>query len=174
MTEDKSKSQKKRESRTLQALGARLATLPENDLNRMDLPETLREALYEMRRIKSREARRRQLQYIAAVMRRVDAAPIQQALEALDRRRGDRARQFQLLERWRDALIAGGTPVTAPAMAAFPQADSQELSRLIAAARTERSDAARSRAAKALFRYLRHISADSLELPSPPSPVVRF
>src|SRR5258708_32965657 len=68
----------------LQALGAALVDLPESQLALLSLGDALHAAVLEAKRIRSHEARRRQLQYIGRLMREADAAPIRAALEALD------------------------------------------------------------------------------------------
>ena len=58
-----SKSQLKRDSHALQEMGKQLVEMPEGKLQKFTLPESLQEAIYEARRLKSREAKRRHLQY---------------------------------------------------------------------------------------------------------------
>ncbi|HLT25185.1 MAG TPA: ribosome biogenesis factor YjgA [Zeimonas sp.] len=67
-----SKTQRKREMHELQALGERLAALDDDEIARLPIDERLADALREARRIRSREARRRQLQFIGRLMRSVD------------------------------------------------------------------------------------------------------
>ena len=64
-----SKSQRKRDMHALQALGKTLIELPQEKLAKMDLPEPLRDAVMEARRISARGALRRQLQYVGRLMR---------------------------------------------------------------------------------------------------------
>ena len=64
----------------LQALGVALAQLSELQLETIEIPEKLREAILEAKRIKSHEAKRRQMQYIGRLMRDIDAAPIRSRL----------------------------------------------------------------------------------------------
>ena len=78
-----SKSQRKKEVHALQDLGVELVALSDERLAALELPERLRDAVLEARRITAREARRRQLQYIGKLMRQVDAEPIRAALAAL-------------------------------------------------------------------------------------------
>ena len=78
-----SKSQRKKEVHALQDLGVELVALSDERLAALELPERLRDAVMEARRITAREARRRQLQYIGKLMRKVDAEPIRAALAAL-------------------------------------------------------------------------------------------
>ena len=71
-----SKTRRKREMLELQSLGAALVGLPESQISGMKLETRLLQAVLEAKRIKSHEAKRRQLQYIGRLMREVDAQPI--------------------------------------------------------------------------------------------------
>ena len=64
-----SKSQLKRDSQALQDMGSQLVEMPVGQLAKFDLPENLKDAIYEARRLKNREGKRRQLQYIGKLMR---------------------------------------------------------------------------------------------------------
>jgi ribosome-associated protein len=81
--EKKSKSQSKREMLALQALGEKLVTLKPTQLDKMPIEETLRAAIDEAHLMRSHGAVRRQLQYIGRLMRSIDPAPIQAALDKL-------------------------------------------------------------------------------------------
>jgi ribosome-associated protein len=78
-----SKTQRKRQMHELQRLGQRLAELPAAQLQRIDLPEALREQIELARRITAREALRRQLQYVGRLMRQADADAIRAGLAAV-------------------------------------------------------------------------------------------
>ena len=71
-----SKSERKRRMTALQRLGEELVELSPDQLARLALPEDLREAVLECRRLTRHEAIRRQMQYIGKLMRDLDAAPI--------------------------------------------------------------------------------------------------
>jgi ribosome-associated protein len=99
MTEDEdwqelppSKSARKREAHALQKLGEELVALRAADLARLPLPESLREAIDEARRLTSRGALARQRQYIGKLMRDIDVQPILDAMGALTEERNARAR----------------------------------------------------------------------------------
>ena len=70
--EGPSRTQRKNESRDLQKLGEALLTLRAGAFDALPLPELLREAIVEAKRLKSFGAKRRQLQYIGKLMRRLD------------------------------------------------------------------------------------------------------
>ena len=76
----KSRTQKKKEDRALQDLGEKLVALPSSQL---ELPDELLEAIESVHEIKSRSARRRQIQYIGALMRHIDPEPIKAALKRI-------------------------------------------------------------------------------------------
>jgi ribosome-associated protein len=67
-----SRSARKRESHGLRRLGADLVELRAERLAALPLPERLREAVAEARRLTSFGARRRQVQFIGKLMRRLD------------------------------------------------------------------------------------------------------
>jgi ribosome-associated protein len=80
--EGPSKSELKRRSHDLQAVGESLIGLSQRDFDAMPLPDELRDAVALARRIKSRGALYRQKQFIGKIMRRIDAEPIRAALLA--------------------------------------------------------------------------------------------
>jgi ribosome-associated protein len=82
-TEPKSRTQKKNEDRALQRLGEQLVALPFGRLAAMELPDELLAAIESVHKIRSRGARRRQIQYIGALMRHIDPQPIETALERI-------------------------------------------------------------------------------------------
>jgi len=81
--EYKSRTQKKNEDRALQRLGEQLIALPFGQLESLELPDELLAAIELAHKIKSRSARRRQIQYIGALMRHIDPQPIEAALEGI-------------------------------------------------------------------------------------------
>jgi ribosome-associated protein len=86
-----SRSSRKRAAEAAQKLGVRLVGLREAQLAAIELPEELRTAVREARHLKHGPALARQHQYIGRLMRDVDLAPIEQALDGPDRP-GPRAR----------------------------------------------------------------------------------
>jgi len=84
--EPPSRSARKRAAEALQKLGVRLVGLRAAQLQALNLPEELLAAIQEAQRLRARAAIARQYQYIGRLMRGVDPAPIEQALQ---RRPGD-------------------------------------------------------------------------------------
>ena len=158
-----SKTRIKKQMHELQALGERLALLRIEQLDAMALPEDLRAALDEARRINGRESRRRHMQYIGRLMREVDPEPIREKLSALEGLSHEHAARLHGIERWRDRLLDDDAALE-ELLRDRPGADSQRLRTLIRNARTEhpneRAERAAARPPKAyreLFRVLRDI-----------------
>ncbi|HEB98237.1 MAG TPA: DUF615 domain-containing protein [Thiotrichales bacterium] len=152
-----SKTRRKREADALQALGETLVGLPEARLAAIELPDRLREAVMEARRIKARGGRRRQLQYIGKLMRSIDADPIRAALDDFTRQNRRAARAFRQLEALRDQLIAEGDAALGEVLERFPHCDRQHLRQLMRQARKDQA-ADKTAGLRALFRYLRELS----------------
>ncbi|HRP87048.1 MAG TPA: ribosome biogenesis factor YjgA [Gammaproteobacteria bacterium] len=147
-----SKSQRKREAAALQSLGELLAELPAEQLDLLDLPDRLRQALEQLRGIASHEARRRQRQFIGKLMRDLDPAPLQAFIDAQQRPSRESARLFRVTETWRDRLVAEGDAAVRAFLATYPLTDAAALAEAVTAARQQRSGAP-----KRLFRMLRDI-----------------
>ncbi len=103
---DGSRSKLKAESDALQKLGIQLLDLPESRLKKLDLPEKLFDAVQEAKRISNFEGKRRQMQYIGKLMRKVDAAPIEAAVVAAKKGSATETLMLHKAEVWRDNLIA--------------------------------------------------------------------
>ena len=157
LPERPSKSQRKREMHQLQALGERLVELNQEQIAGIPLGTELLQALEEMRRIKGREARRRQLQYIGRLMRHEDGDAIAAALERLRAGGIEQTRRLHQLERWRDRLIEQGDGALGELIATHPGADRQQIRQLVRSARREQELNKPPVASRKLFRYLRSL-----------------
>jgi ribosome-associated protein len=148
-----SKSQRKRDMHALQALGGELVRLRRDQLQRIELPEELREAIDFAHRVTSHEARRRHMQYLGKLMRQVDADAIRTALDQVTGESRAAVALMHLAERWRDRLIADDSALT-EFIAGHPSADVQWLRAAIRAARREAGNQQPPRRARELYRWL--------------------
>jgi ribosome-associated protein len=156
--EEKSKSQIKREMYALQDLGKQLVRLSRSQLEQVELPQELREAVLFARSLKKHEAHRRQLQYIGAIMREIDPEPIRQSLATIERQHKVETQAFHELEMWRDRLIEGSDALAEELLEQFPEADRQRIRQLVRNAHKEHKDNKPSKAARALFHYLQELA----------------
>jgi ribosome-associated protein len=153
-----SKTRRKREMHELQALGMALVRLPESQIERIEMPAELRAAVHAAKRIRSNEAKRRQMQYIGRLMRGIDATPIRAHLAEAEGNSAQANARHRRLEIWRSRLIADDEALTAFA-AEHPGADIQAVRALIRNARKEAKEGKPPRASRELFRVLKAIES---------------
>ena len=138
------KSERKRRSDDLQALGEALIELSDSELDALPLPEQLRDAVVLARRITAHGGLYRQKQYIGKLMRKIDAEPIREALNARRDRERIEALRFHRIEQWRDRLLSEGTEAVGQLEAEFPQIDSAAVGKLTERARKEQQQSAQA------------------------------
>ena len=153
-----SKSQKKREVEALQDLGAELVKLPDAQFKRIELPEDLRQAVADCRKITQNGALRRQKQFIGKLMRAIDPAPIQAQLDAFKGVSAAENAKLHQAEKWREKLIADNEALTL-FLDRYPDTDVTHLRQLI---RNARDETARNKPPRA-FREIYHAIRDAMQ-----------
>ncbi len=139
-TDDQSRTDLKRESLELQKVGEDLLTLRADLMARLDLSEKLKDAVVEAKRITNFEGKRRQMQYIGKMMRRLDPATLETVRTTLHEQDNGSAQDnlvLHLAETWRDRLVAD-EDAFGEWISQYPDTDSQQLRAL---ARQARKDA---------------------------------
>ncbi|MCB1887538.1 MAG: DUF615 domain-containing protein [Rhodocyclaceae bacterium] len=154
-----SKTRMKKDMHALQALGEALVALTAERLEKVPMPDSLRDAVLEARRIRQHGAKRRQLQYIGRLMRNVDADPIRAALDALEGNSREAVARQHRIERLRDALLED-EGVLEQVASDWPGADLQQLRVLRRNALKEREKDKPPRAYRELFRVLRELDEE--------------
>ena len=155
--ETKSKTRLKKEMHELQTLGKKLVELSVDRIKSIDMPEKLIEAVLFAKTISKHGALKRQLHYIGAIMRDVDAEPIQQALETDEEARISNVRLFKKAELWRDALVDGDEGVLNEIFSQFPHADHQQIRQLMRNAQKEKLAGKAPKSSRNLFRALKEL-----------------
>ena len=148
-TDDQSRTDLKRESAELQKLGEDLLTLRADLMARLDVSEKLKDAVVEAKRITNFEGKRRQMQFIGKLMRKLDAAVLEDVRLALTEQHSGSAQENLVLhqaETWRDRLIANDDAFE-QWIALCPGTDTQQLRALI---RQARKDAKPEKAGEAI------------------------
>jgi ribosome-associated protein len=138
-TDEVSRTDLKRESDALQKLGEALLGVRASLFEKLPLGEKLSDAIEEAKRITNFEGKRRQMQFIGKLMRKLDAETldtVRAAIAEQDRVPAAETAALHEAERWRDRLIAdddalGGWIETHPAT------DSQQLRALVRQARKD-------------------------------------
>jgi ribosome-associated protein len=160
-----SKSQRKRDAQELKSLASELIGLSDTRLAALPLEDSIREAVEDARQIRSHVARKRQLQFVAKLLRRTDATELIEAMQAFhDAARQLTARQHRS-EAWRDYLLESGDSALGVLLDQRLDADAQAMRQLIRNAHHESARGKPPASSRALFRLLRDLDEKA---PLPP------
>ena len=153
------KTQIKRECDHLLKVGDDILKLKREEIDSLELPSDLEEAIKAALKIKSRSGLKRQRQYIAKLLRNIDSEDIESRLRKIQHRHDTNTAQFKRLERWRDDLIANDKETLNEVIAQFPNVDRQHMNQLIRSAHQEQKHNKPPAAARKLFKYLSELEA---------------
>lgn len=155
-----SKSEMKRQSDELQALGHELVDQPRDRVKRVPMPEDVREAILACQNIKDHEGRRRQLQFVGKKMRTLDEAEVEAIRRTIEGWRGASKAEtaaMHALERKREKLLADDKALTA-LMTEYPELDAQHMRTLIRNARKEQAENKPPKAYREIFQVLKSLA----------------
>ena len=158
-----SKTRRKEASHDLQTLGAALLEMQDERVPGLGLGETLVDAIRAHRKMRSHEARRRQMQLIGKLMRSADVEPARQAIAEMQLGHARDSLALHRAERWRAELIAADDATTRFA-SEYPGADVQQLRALVRNARKDQSLAPERRSGRAyreLYQFIREHGHDA-------------
>jgi ribosome-associated protein len=150
-----SKSQLKRDMLALQALGEKLLELSAERLERLNLPDNLKNALLQARQIRKHGAKRRQLQYIGRLMRDADAGAIQAQYDSITQHTAKAVHQLHKIEQWRERLLQEGDEAIQALIDEFPAIDRNQLRQLVRTAKQEQSQNKQSKAFRKIFQLIK-------------------
>lgn len=153
-----SRSQQRRDALAILELGEQLVDAPPARVARMALPDDVLSEVANTRRITAYGARKRQLAYLAKIMRRHDDEEFAAARAELgaDRQRQRReAAALHHLEALRERLLDNGDAALTELIEKHPDIDRQHVRTLIRQARSERERSKPPKASRELFRLLK-------------------
>lgn len=156
-----SKSQLKREADAVLDFARTLGTIPDAELAQIELPEDIAAAVHQLRQINARSAGKRQLHYLAKILRKnpQQLPALQAASERVRLPAQLETQAFHNVERWRSRLLESDSAKRKQALTDFkiqqPRADLQQLRQLLRNHDQQRSDDGKKRLARELFRWLR-------------------
>jgi ribosome-associated protein len=158
-----SRTQQRREALAVLTLASQLVELAPSRLAKLDLPDDVRREIDITRRITAHGARKRQMAYLAKVMRRFgddDFAAVRAELgENREKQRQDTAAMHRL-EAIRDRLVAGDDDALSELIGEYPQVDRQRLRSLLRQARLERETPNKPpKAYREIFQLLKELDA---------------
>ena len=160
-----SRTQRKREAHETRALARRLINLKPAIVAGLPLDDSVADAIEEARKIRSHVARKRQMQFVAKLLRRDDEQPIRDALEELDLAALQLTARQHRSEAWRDHLLENGDNALGQLLSSRRDVDAQSVRQVLRNAQRELKADKPPSAARSLFRMLREL--DEIE-PLPP------
>jgi len=152
-----SKSQRKRDAQELKSLAGQLIGLSKARLAQVPLEGPVREAVEEARQIRSHVARKRQLQFIAKLLRRTDATEIFESIESFNNEARQLTARQHRSEAWRDFLLESGDTALGQLLEKHHKADAQAIRQLLRNAHREAQKGKPPASLRALFRLLRDL-----------------
>ena len=138
-TDEPTRTDLKKESTELQKLGEDLLTLRAELMTKLELPDKLVDGVAEAKRITNFEGKRRQMQFIGKLMRKLEPSKWDEIRAALHEQHMPSAKETLVLhqaEQWRDRLIADDDAV-GQWLNLNPATDSQQLRALVRQARKD-------------------------------------
>lgn len=156
LREEKSKTQIKKEAVNLQKIGEKLIDLNADQLSSMCLHQELEEAVLAAKSISSNSARRRQIQYIGALMRKIDPEPLLLALSRIKSGISRNQPDDDLSQLVQD-LVQSGDSAFDSVVERYPSADRQKLGQLIRNARKNKDGEKAKKTFDSLKNYLKEL-----------------
>ena len=152
-----SKTQVKRDCHHLVDIGEEILKLKVEEIESLELPAELENAVTTALKIKSRSGLKRQRLYIGKLLRSIDNEDIEKQLRKIQHRHDTNTAHFKRLEKWRDNLIDNDKQTLGEVISHFPQVDRQHINQLIRAAHQEKERNKAPTASRKLFKYLREL-----------------
>ena len=123
-----------------------------------ELPESIHKAVMEAARMPHKGARKRQLKYITAQLRKIDLESVQETLSRIKSQSAHAVREHHQAEQWRDLLLSEhGHEELTRLLGEFPQADGQHVRQLQRNALKEQRAEKPPKSARLLYKYLKEL-----------------
>lgn len=157
-----SRTQQRREALAVLTLAGQLVDLQPSRLAKLELPDDVRHEIEVTRRITAHIARKRQLAFLAKVMRRHDEADFASVRAELGENREKQRQEtaaMHRLEALRERLLADDESALSELIDQHPEIDRQHLRSLIRQARVEKDSNKPPRAYREIFQLLKDLAA---------------
>ena len=154
--EEISKTQLKKQSKDITSFGQAITLLNQNQLEQLNLPSNINNAIEDYKKIKSLSAKKRQLLFIGRLLRSTDLHEAFIQYEAIKNHSQLANQQFRLVEQWRDKLIQSPDAIT-EFINQFPKTDVQQLRSLIKNSINEIEKNKPLKSSRSLFKIIQSI-----------------
>ena len=155
ITDDfKSKTSLKNEAKDIYAFGKILVGLTDKQINQIELPENVHEAIKELKKLKKNSAQKRQSLYLAKLLRAIDLSGAQRFVDQLRFESQTEVKKFHKAENWRDKLVDDVSNLT-DFINLFHGIDITKLRKLILNSQKEIKKGNSKKFQKELFRFIK-------------------
>ena len=151
-----SKTELKKDSKKIQALGRSIAELSTDEIKRFNFPANIQQAIKEFKAIKSNSAKNRQTQYLGKLLRAID---LTEAYIVMEQLRTNSQKGIQLdhyVEKWRDKLISDKEAIT-EFISLYPSSENQTIRQLIQNSIKEKASNKTPKSYRQLFQVIKLI-----------------
>lgn len=154
-TDEKSKSQIKKELLELTALGEKLSKMNPQQWETLPVSKVFLHALKEVPKINHHTGLKRHIKYLGKLLRNEDVDAIEQQLVLNNQQHTLEVQREKLCEHWRERLLQEGDKATFELLEVAPNLERQHLRQLVRNATKEQSLNKPPKYQRELFRYLR-------------------
>jgi len=152
-----SKSQRKRDMHAQFDLGKVLVDLPTSQLKKLELDESLYDAIDTCKNIRQHGARKRQHKLISKLLSDADTVAINTAVDNFKAPQRETVAELHAIEDWRDRLIDEDDIALTEFISDFPTADRQQLRQILRNVKQTKSADRSKRAKRELFQFIRDL-----------------
>ncbi len=151
-----SKSQKKRDSKEVQALAKKLCELPKKIFNEITLDDNIHNAIKTAQKLRPSAALNRQIQYIAKCLKQLDLDEMRSKIDQIENKESLQKHQLKKIELWRDQLIEHNDKLQ-EFLDVYDNVDTQQLRQVIRNARKEKESNKTNKAFKQLYQIIKDV-----------------
>jgi ribosome-associated protein len=158
------KTQIKRDIAAIHSMAEEVCGLAETHINTLNLPENIHQAILEAAKMPHKGARKRQMKFITAQLRKIDLDELTEKLNRIKSQSAHAVREHHQAERWRDQLLSDkGQEQLTELLNQFPNADTQQIRQLQRNARKEQQAEKPPKSARMLYQYLKELIVNQPE-----------
>ena len=152
-----SKSQRKKDRNELRALANRLTELNQEQIKKIP-DSSIKDSVEATQKINKGSARKRQIQYTAKLLSKIDTTQIRKLVDTIDASTLIYVQKFHTLEKWRERLVSGDEKAFSEVLLKHPNCDRQILRQLVRNAIKERASNKQGLHFRKLFQFLKRLT----------------
>ena len=152
------KTEIKRDIEVIADMAEEMTTLTREQLNDFELSDSLFQAILRAIKMPHKSARKREMKYITAQLRKMTLDSIQEKLARLNSQSVHAVREHHQAEKWRDKLVIDNdNTVLTQFLSQYPHADSQQLRQLQRNAKKELTAEKPPKSARLIYKYIKNL-----------------